>query len=326
MPGDRVESPAIRCRVRFGEQQRARENRAEESGAMNDPFDVVDLVDHETSRGGVAFEERTAVVLRHFRFQEHPFGDNVNPRFFFRTEAHEDAYIKMKRCIEDHVAVGLTTAPSGTGKTMLTQILLAELDPGSYETILVLAYPGMTRTGLLREVATELGVEGLGPRMPVHALMSLIQERIMALYAAGKKLVVTVDECHFLGLDALQVIRTLSNIELPERKLVTLLLFGEEFFLEKLARPEYASIANRMFIRARLRPLNPEETEQYIKYRCLVSGGRPTVFAPDVYPLVHDLSRGIPRDINRLCHTALFEAARRGASTVSRSLLLSANS
>jgi len=293
---------------------------------MSDGFDIVDLVDRHEDGGNAQFEERTAYALRHFRFQEHPFGDNVNPKFFYRTEAHEDAYIKMKRCIDEHVAVGLTTARSGTGKTLLTQILISELDPERYETILVLAYPGMTRTGLLREVATELGVQGLAPRTPVHVLMSAVQERIMALYAAGKQLVITVDECHFLGLDALQVIRTLSNIEVPERKLVTLLLFGEEFFLDKLARPEYASIANRMFVRARLRPLTPDETEQYVKFRCLVSGGRPAIFAPDCYPLLHELSGGIPRDINRLFHTALFEAARRGKMQVDRALLAEVHS
>jgi type II secretory pathway predicted ATPase ExeA len=288
---------------------------------MTDSYNIVDLVDHDASRGAVQFDERTAYVLRHFRFNEHPFGDNVNPKFFFRTEAHEDAYIKMKRCIDEHVAVGLTTALSGTGKTLLTQILLSELDPDKYETILILAYPGMTRTGLLRDVATELGIENLPARAPVHQLMSAVQERVVALYGHGKQLVITVDECHFLGLDALQVIRTLSNIEVPERKLVTLLLFGEEFFLQKLARPEYASIANRMFIRARLRPLTSDETEQYVKFRCLVSGGRTNVFAQDAYPLIHELSHGIPRDINRICHTALFEAARRGKSLVDRALV-----
>ncbi len=292
---------------------------------MSESFNIVDLVDHGASSGEVSFEERTAYVLRHFRFHEHPFGDNVNPKFFFRTEAHEDAYIKMKRCIEEHVAVGLTTALSGTGKTLLTQILISELDPAKYEVILVLAYPGMTRTGLLREVASELGVGELNPRTPVHVLMSIVQQQVMALHAAGRQLVIIIDECHFLGLDALQVIRTLSNIEVPERKLVTLLLFGEEFFLQKLARPEFASIANRMFVRAHLRPLTREETEQYVKFRCLVSGGRPTIFSPDCYEVIHELSRGIPRDVNRLCHTALFEAARRGKSQVDRTLLSEAN-
>jgi general secretion pathway protein A len=263
-----------------------------------------------------AFEERSALAVKHFGFRENPFLDNVNPQYFFRTQAHEDAYIKMKKCIEEHVAVGLTTALSGTGKTLLTQILLTELDPRRHEPVLVLAYPGMTKTGLLRDLATELQLGPLPPRAPLHMLMAPIQERIADLYQSGRKLVVIIDECHFLGVDALQMVRTLSNVELPERKLVTILLFGEDSFLDKMSRPQYASIFNRMFVRARLRPLDAAETEQYVKFRCLVSGGTPQIFRPDFHARCHGLSGGVPREVNRLCHGALFEAARMGVRQV----------
>src|SRR5207248_1343399 len=129
------------------------------------------------------------------------------------------AYIKMKKCIEEHVAVGLTTAMSGTGKTLLTQILLNELEPARFEPILVLAYPGMTRAGLLREVAAEVGIDAFPARAAVHIIMSAIQEQIVALHKDGRKPIVIIDEFHFLGVDALQMVRTLSNIELPEKKL-----------------------------------------------------------------------------------------------------------
>ena len=74
------------------------------------------------------FEEASARPLKQFKLTSHPFADSVNPQYFFRTEAHEEAFIEMKRCIEDNAALGLTTAVSGTGKTLLTQVLLQELD------------------------------------------------------------------------------------------------------------------------------------------------------------------------------------------------------
>lgn len=279
-------------------------------------FDVTGLVDSREEPSEVEFAERSALPVKHFRFRENPFLDNVNPQFFFRTEAHEDAFIKMRKCIAEHIAVGLTTALSGTGKTLLTQILLTELDPRDYETVLVLSYPGMSKTALLRELATELELTNFPPRTPIHSLMSAIQERVIDLHKQGRDLVIIIDECHFLGVDALQMVRTLSNIELPERKLVTMLLFGEDSFLDKMKKPQYASILNRMFIRARLRPLTSAETEQYIKFRCLVSGGNSAIFGQDIYALVHDMTKGVPRDINRVCHSALFEAARQGARKV----------
>jgi type II secretory pathway predicted ATPase ExeA len=289
---------------------------------MSEAFNVVDLVDNYGSGLQAEFEERSALAVKHFKFQENPFVDCVNPHFFFRTAAHEDAYIKMKKCIEDHIAIGLTTAKSGTGKTLLTQILLTELDPAKHEPILVLAYPGMTRTALLREIVTEMGLEPPSQRAPLHQIISAIQAGIVDLYRKGRKLIVIIDECHFLGLEPLQMVRTLSNIELPDKKLVTILLFGEDSFLAKMDKPDYASIFNRMFVRARLRPLDDIETTQYIKFRCLVSGGRGTIFPELFFETVYNMSGGVPREINRLCHAAMFEAARRGMNTVDVSLLV----
>lgn len=306
---------------------------------MSEAFSIIDLVDSDSALSEPAttdttthtitttpitspeFSERTSLAVKHFRFRENPFIDSVNPDYFFRTEAHEDAYIKMKKCIDENIAIGLTTALSGTGKTLLTQILLTELEPATFESILVLAYPGLTRTGLLREVALEMGIENLPGRAPLHVIMNAIQNRIVELHQQGRKLIIIIDECHFLGVEPLQMVRTLSNIELPSKKLVTILLFGEDAFLTKMGKPEYASIFNRMFVRAQLRPLTREETQQYIKFRCLVSGGSAAIFAADFFPVVHEQSKGIPREINRLCHNAMFEAARTAQKTVSAQLL-----
>jgi type II secretory pathway predicted ATPase ExeA len=282
---------------------------------MSDAYNIIDLLD-STGSGEAEFAERTSLPVKHFHFRENPFVDSVNPSFFFRTEAHEEAYIKMKKCIEEHVAIGLTTALSGTGKTLLTQILLTELAPEDFEPILVLAYPGLTRTGLLREIALEMGIENIPTRAPLHWIMNAVQTRIVQLHHEGRKLVIIIDECHFLGVEPLQMVRTLSNIELPQKKLVTILLFGEQAFLTKMNKPEYASIFNRMFIRSQLRPLTREETQQYIKFRCLVSGGSASIFSADFYNAIHERSGGIPREINRLCHSALYEAAKSGAKVV----------
>jgi type II secretory pathway predicted ATPase ExeA len=287
---------------------------------MSEALNVVDLIDLGGTPGNAEFAEPTALAVKHFGLRQNPFVDSVNPELFYRTEAHEEAFIRMRKCIDEHVAIGLTTALSGTGKTLLTQILLNELDPNRHEPILVLAYPGMKRQGLLRDIASELGVE-LSVRATLHQVIGAIQNAIVDLHHAGKKLVIIIDECHFLGVEALQMVRTLSNLELPDRKLVTILLFGEEAFLEKMGRPEYASIFNRMFVRAKLRPLTETETQQYVKFRCLLSGGRPTLFSDDFFPVLHQLSGGIPREVNRLCHSALFAAARQGAPAVTAELL-----
>lgn len=262
-------------------------------------------------------EENSQLPLRHFRLTAHPFMDSVNPEFFFRTQAHEEAFIQMKRCIEDNVSLGLATAISGAGKTLLTQVLLQELDPRRYKAILVLAYPGMTRTGLLREIMNEMGLEGGDrPRAQLHDMIASIQQRIVDLYGEGVRLVLVIDEVHFLSAEALHVLRTLSNIELPENKLVTVLLFGERVFLDKMKHPSFRSIFSRMFVRAEIRPLMPDEVRQYVKFRLLLAGGSPAMFSGDALDALAKASAGIPREINRIGHNAMSIAAREGRPVV----------
>ncbi len=268
------------------------------------------------------FAERSTSPLEHFHLRSHPFADNVNPEFFFRTEAHEEAFLRMKQCIDNDVALGLTTALSGTGKTMLTQILLQELDPRSYKPILVLVYPGMARSALLNEIMNELQLElPAGTRANVYGMIAAIQQEIIRLHRRGVKLVIIIDEVHFLRADSLHILRTLSNIEVPERKLVTLLLFGEESFLARMENPTYRSLFSRIFERVMLRPLNKNEVEQYIKFRCLMVGGGPSLFAQETFARIYELSGGVPREINRICHSAMSRAARKALIKVDLSVI-----
>ena len=266
-------------------------------------------------------EEFSPLPLKHFRLQASPFSDNVNPNFFYRTEAHEAAFIAMKRCIEEDISLGLTTAVSGTGKTLLTQVLLQELDPARYKPVLTLIYPKMSRIALLADICNELKIDMANRKPTMYELVSAIQQEIMDLYLRGIKLVLIIDEVHFLTAENLQVLRTLSNIEIPQKKLVSVLLFGEESFLAKLAHPTFKSILSRMYTRVQLRPLKDEEVEQYVKFRLLLVNGSTSIFDPNCFTWLARSTKGIPREINRLCHNALQLAASRGIRTITPALL-----
>lgn len=290
------------------------------SNAMN--VNVVELVDRpESGPTHAEFLVDSSEPLKFYQLREHPFLDNVNPDCFFRTKAHEDAYIKMKRCIEDHISMGLITARSGTGKTLLTQLLLQGLDMNKFKPALVLAYPKISRSALLKELIHELEIEDVPDRKTLHGLINIVQDRIYQLHREGKKPIFLIDEVHFLDGDTLHLLRTLSNIETAQKKLVTILLFGEESFLKKLEKPRYRAIHSRMFIRAHLRPLLSGEVEQYIKFRCLIAGGKSDLFEAEVFPLIHEATDGVPREINRLCHNALQISAAQGFKKVGNAII-----
>ena len=245
--------------------------------------------------------------LEFYGLTDKPFADCVHPTFFYRTESHAEAFRSMMLAVEFHASLGLVTGPSGTGKTLVSQLLLEHLDPVKYHVILVLVTPGLSKTGLLREILSELNLALPVGIARVQDLIKTLTNHIIDMHQRGQRLVIIVDECHLLDADCLHIIRTLSNIEIPERKLTTSLLFGEARLAQRLEHPSYESLRNRIYLRARLQPLRPDETAQYVKFRLLVAGRMADLFTPGALDALHTHSGGICRSLNKLAMLSLIE-------------------
>lgn len=259
--------------------------------------------------------------LSFHRLNTNPFSDSVNPVFFYRTDAHDVAFIRMMMVIEHDISLGLITGFSGTGKTLVSQMLLRNLDPARYEPVLVLVCPNMGKTALLREILSELGIAVPKPTIATHDMMKLLSDAIINLHNNGRKLVVLIDECHFLSAESLHLIRTISNIEIPERKLSTCILFGEQRFLKRLENPSYESLRNRMYLRSELKPLELRDTDQYIKFRLLVAGREETLFDATAVAAIQAVAGGVCRRINRICMLALIQAFTEGKAVVDEEII-----
>ena len=72
--------------------------------------------------------------LEAFGLRENPFADCMHPGFFYRTESHAEAFRNMMLAVQFDASLGLVTGPSGTGKTLVSQLLLEQLDQPKYKT------------------------------------------------------------------------------------------------------------------------------------------------------------------------------------------------
>lgn len=266
----------------------------------------------------------TLDLLSYFGMTENPFTDSVNTRYFYKSKNHYAAYQKMKMSVEQNVSIGLVCGQSGIGKTMITQLLLTTLDPKKYHSIVVLVSPGMTKSALLKEILLELELGHLLKHATqTYDLIRLLQDHVISLYQKGKRLVIMIDEAHFLEASSLHILRTISNIELPEMKLVSILLFTEEVFLRRIRHESYNSLRNRMYVQEELLPFNLPEMKEYIRFRIRTSGGNPeTLFDPDTYQVIHTATAGIAREVNNLCYNTLTEAYLAGQKTINNKILL----
>jgi general secretion pathway protein A len=131
-------------------------------------------------------------------------------------------------------------------------------------------------------------------------------KRTLAEQVAGqdKHLIVLVDEAQQLGLDTLEALKALTNIASERQNFLTLILIGQPELRERLAR--LPQVEQRVSLRFHLGALTEAETSAYVRHRLLAAGfrGEPPV-EPAAVCLLHRASRGIPREINRLCKLAL---------------------
>lgn len=245
-----------------------------------------------------------------FGLKRNPFQDTIDTELFFRTKQHEEAAVKIKIGIEDRHALILLDGVSGTGKTLTTQVVLRSLDRDYFAPFFVPVFPGMGKGALLGAILKAMAITS--GRL-VHDRLAVIQEQALQQGRDGRRLVIIIDEAHFLSADALHSLRTLSNLETGREKLITVLLVAEPGLAKRLASPFYASLRGRITFAVRLEPLTLEGLEHYVKYRILKSGGDPALLLPpESYALIHELSHGIPRDVNRLLYVSFIEAMSAG--------------
>jgi general secretion pathway protein A len=273
----------------------------------------------ESANGAVPFAPPGNFVEA-YGLRENPFADCVHPAFFFRTDEHAEAFRSMMLAVEFNTSLGMVTGPSGTGKTLVSQLLLQQFDDSKYRTVLVLVTPGLSKTGLLREILAELDIALPVGIARVQDLVKLLGNHIIELHEEGRRLVIILDECHLLSSDCLHIVRTISNIEIPEQKLTTCLLFGEARLAKRLENPGYESLRNRIYFRSELHPLTAAETAQYVKYRLMTAGRLADLFTESAIELLHQHSEGIPRTLNKIAMLSLIEGAVRQSAIIDGSI------
>ena len=258
----------------------------------------------------------TDMYLEHFGLRESPFRITPHADFFFggaNRRALLDALIYALGREEGLVKV---SGEVGTGKTMLARVLIDHL-PAHLRAI-YLADPLMNRGELLAVLADELGcAPATGSDGSAHRLLRAVQEALVAEFAAGRQIVLLIDEAHAMPAETLEQIRLLSNLESERHKLIKIALFGQPELDDLLARTDMRQLKDRITQHFRLDPLQPDDVGTYIDFRMRAAGYRgPNVFdAASVTRIARD-SGGLTRRINILADKALLAAFARGAHGV----------
>jgi type II secretory pathway predicted ATPase ExeA len=246
-----------------------------------------------------------STYLDYFELTQEPFSNAPVSRFYYNSAQHSQALTRLMHSVSYMKGLSILIGDIGAGKTTLARRLLDSLPENEYEAaLLVIIHSGVTASWLLKRIALQLGVDA--PSEDKLTLLGQLYQRLVRIYEQGKRAVVLIDEAQMLATrEIMEEFRGLLNLEVPERKLLSLVFFGLPEIEENLRLDP--PLAQRVAIKFRLAHLTPESTEAYIKHRLRLAGASRMPFAPEAVNAVHRFSNGTPRIINTLCDNALFE-------------------
>ena len=246
-----------------------------------------------------------ALYLEHFGLSEPPFRITPHTDFFFDGADRGATLEALVYAIQHDEGIVKVSGEVGSGKTMLCRVLMERL-PAHVETI-YLATPSLARDEILHAIADDLDLRLSDGRMTV-ALREL-QEALIRLYAAGRRVVILIDEAHVMPEETLEQVRLLSNLESNRHKLLQIVLFGQPELDATLAKPSLRQLRDRITNSFRMRPLSEHEVAKYLSFRMRAAGYRgPEVFAPRAIGLISRASHGLNRRINILADKSLLAA------------------
>jgi general secretion pathway protein A len=285
-----------------------------------------------------------------FGFRVMPFNITPDPRFLYLSPTHHDALAHLRYGLAQKAGFIVLTGEVGCGKTTLCRAFLNELDHARTDTALILN-PRLTERELLAAILRELGeLADLSANAPIALdsadLTGRLNSALLRRIAAGRDIVLIIDEAQNLSFEVMEQLRLLSNLETDTQKLLQIILIGQPELKARLAERRLRQLRQRILVFYELRPLRHAQVQAYVQHRLTLALQVQTpanTTAPFVFdrapapaaldskfetrnshltlpsvPLPHFTaaalraisrrSHGIPRLVNTLCDKALLAA------------------
>jgi type II secretory pathway predicted ATPase ExeA len=241
-----------------------------------------------------------------YKLDREPFRLSPDYHFSFEHQTYNDAKSYIKYAINQGEGIVVITGVPGTGKTTLIASLISELNQSKLN-IGVLSNLQLGAGCMIEMVADafSLPIDCSEKVNMIKAFTHFLKQQ----HNAGKRTILIVDEAQGLSHELLEELRLLSNLQHNTQLLMQVFLVGQNLLMDNIRSPGLEQLHQRIIASAQLKPLDIEQTKNYIIHRlsCADWKGDPQL-TDEVYNLVHKFSDGVPRLINLICHRLFLHA------------------
>jgi type II secretory pathway predicted ATPase ExeA len=257
-----------------------------------------------------------------FSLSELPFSISPDPKYLFMSDRHKEALSHLTYGLGEVGGFALLTGEVGTGKTTISRCLMEQL-PNNTQAAFILN-PTLSSLELLATLCDQLKISYDKKDASLKDLTDEISEKLLENHRNDINTLLIIDEAQHLQPEVLEQLRLLTNLETNTKKLLQVILIGQPELQHLLQRRDLRQLAQRITARYHLMPLTKQELKHYVEHRLQVANCVRVLFDKAALAKVHQLSQGVPRLINLLCHSALMLAYNQNDSVVNKKTVIAA--
>ncbi len=218
-----------------------------------------------------------------------PFELSTDLGFLYKSDEHERVFQETLKAIERREGLICITGEPGTGKTLLCERFLSEID-GGYQPVL-----------LSRPLESPNGIT------------EMLDKNIDA--STGKIPIVIIDEAQDLSAEPLDEIKFLWNRSMANGDPLHIVLVGQPELAEAIS--SNGPLAQRVGANLSLGRLEPGEILPYLTCRLTKANLAGRVrFTNRAAKFIFRKTRGVPRLVNRIAQLAIERATAKGKSQI----------